>query len=124
MTNTVTCCGAIIASQSLGIKRAGLEQRGYGGSFNTGALAGLAGDRISLGFLAETATHVTEHLDRHMSRLPETDQRSHSIVQQMRDAEQAYPQQAVREGEAELPWSVGRAMRGAASFMTGISYWF
>jgi ubiquinone biosynthesis monooxygenase Coq7 len=95
----------------------------YSGSFIIGALAGLAGDRISLGFLAETEKQVTAHLDRHISRLPENDERSHSIVQQMRADEQAHQDEAIRDGGAELPETAKRAMQGAASIMTGVSYW-
>jgi len=95
----------------------------YGGSFVIGALAGLASDRISLGFLAETEKQVTEHLDRHLSRLPENDQQSRRIVRQMRNDEQAHQDAAIRDGGTEIPEATRRAMRGAASVMTGVSYW-
>ena len=95
----------------------------YSGSFIIGALAGLAGDRISLGFLAETEKQVTEHLDRHLARLPENDERSHRIVRQMRDDEQAHQDEAIREGGTALPETARRTMQGIASIMTGISYW-
>ena len=42
----------------------------YAGSFGIGALAGLFGDRSSLGFLAETEAQVESHLDSHLSQLP------------------------------------------------------
>ena len=38
----------------------------YAGSFAIGALAGLAGDRTSLGFVAETESQVIEHLESHL----------------------------------------------------------
>ncbi len=49
----------------------------YAGSFAIGALAGLAGDRTSLGFVAETERQVVEHLEGHLHRLP-SDGRSHA----------------------------------------------
>jgi len=55
----------------------------YAGSFAIGALAGLAGDRTSLGFVAETERQVVEHLEGHLHRLPQTDARTRAIVQQM-----------------------------------------
>jgi len=45
----------------------------YLGSFALGIGAGLAGDRWSLGFLAETERQVVEHLESHLERLPEED---------------------------------------------------
>jgi len=42
----------------------------YAGSFAIGALAGLAGDRTSLGFVAETERQVIEHLESHLHELP------------------------------------------------------
>ena len=40
----------------------------YTGSIVFGALAGLAGDKISLGFVAETERQVTAHLQRHLQK--------------------------------------------------------
>jgi ubiquinone biosynthesis monooxygenase Coq7 len=99
--------------RELGHRASRLGVLWYSGSFIIGALAGLAGDRISLGFLAETEKQVTEHLER----------QSHRIVRQMRDDEQTHKDAAIREGGTELPDTAKRAMQGAASIMTGISYW-
>ena len=52
----------------------------YAGSFAIGALTGLAGDRTSLGFVAETEKQVVEHLDSHLDQLPVDDERSRRIV--------------------------------------------
>src|SRR5215203_2333886 len=51
----------------------------YAGSFAIGALAGLAGDRTSLGFVAETERQVEQHLSDHLDRLPTQDVRSRAI---------------------------------------------
>lgn len=109
--------------RALGHRTSRLDVLWYSGSFIIGALAGLAGDRISLSFLAETEKQVTEHLERHLSLLPENDAQSHRIVQQMRDDEQTHKDAAIREGGTELPDTAKRAMQGAASVMTGVSYW-
>jgi len=109
--------------RELGHRTSRLSLLWYSGSFVIGALAGLAGDRISLGFLAETEKQVTQHLDRHMARLPGNDRRSHLIVRQMRDDEQAHQDNAIRAGGTELPEPARRAMHSAASIMTGVSYW-
>src|SRR6185312_2556346 len=62
----------------------------YTGSFFIGALAALAGDRASLGFVVETERQVEGHLDEHLARLPAADLRSRAIVQQMRMDEAAH----------------------------------
>ncbi|MFZ0499566.1 MAG: 2-polyprenyl-3-methyl-6-methoxy-1,4-benzoquinone monooxygenase, partial [Steroidobacteraceae bacterium] len=62
----------------------------YAGSFFIGALAALAGDRASLGFVVETERQVEGHLDQHLGRLPVADLRSRAIVQQMRADEAAH----------------------------------
>src|SRR5579863_5985047 len=62
----------------------------YAGSFTIGALAGLLGDRASLGFVAETERQVEGHLDEHLGRLPESDTRSRAILETMRSEEIAH----------------------------------
>ena len=42
----------------------------YAGSFAIGAVAGLPGDRWSLGFVRETENQVEAHLQQHIERLP------------------------------------------------------
>ena len=42
----------------------------YAGSFAIGTIAGIAGDRINLGFVVETERQVEEHLSSHMDSLP------------------------------------------------------
>jgi 3-demethoxyubiquinol 3-hydroxylase len=62
----------------------------YAGSFAIGALAALAGDRASLGFVAETERQVEGHLDAHLGRLPTGDTRSRAILETMRAEEIAH----------------------------------
>lgn len=95
----------------------------YSGSFVIGALAGLAGDRVSLGFLAETERQVTAHLDRHLNRLPERDIRSRRILARMREEEVEHGQDAIRRGGAPLPRPLQSLMQSTARVMTSLSYW-
>jgi ubiquinone biosynthesis monooxygenase Coq7 len=109
--------------RDLGQQTSRLNPVWYLGSFAIGVLAGLAGDRTSLGFLAETERQVSEHLDGHLSRLPGGDQRSREIVTQMRRDEIAHGQAAMDRGGASLPGLVRSAMRRKARIMTSLAYW-
>lgn len=90
----------------------------YFGSLAIGAAAGLAGDRWSLGFLAETERQVEQHLDGHLARLPAADHASRAILEQMRDDEIQHGASAVQAGAASLPSPVRTAMRLASRVMT------
>ena len=94
----------------------------YAGSFAIGALAGLAGDRNSLGFVAETERQVIEHLESHLHQLPEGDERSRRIVEQMRDDEARHGKDASAAGGRELPRPVRELMRRTARVMTRTAY--
>jgi 3-demethoxyubiquinol 3-hydroxylase len=95
----------------------------YAGSFAIGALAGVLGDRASLGFVAETERQVEMHLQGHMQRLDPADTRSRAILEQMRSDEVRHGAQAASLGAAELPVPVAGAMRLTARIMTRGSYW-
>jgi 3-demethoxyubiquinol 3-hydroxylase len=95
----------------------------YAGSFLIGALAALAGDRTSLGFVVETERQVEGHLDDHLGRLPTADLRSRAIVQQMRADEAVHGANARAAGGTELPGPVRALMRHTARIMTGTAYW-
>ena len=88
-----------------------------------GVASGLAGDRWSLGFLAETEAQVERHLDGHLDRLPADDRRSREIVTQMRDDENRHGAMGRAMGGAELPLPVKLAMRGVSKVMTRTAYW-
>jgi len=94
----------------------------YLGSFAIGVAAGLAGDRTSLGFLAETERQVAEHLDNHLDLLPEDDSASRAILARMRADEVRHGNAAVEQGAAELPDAVKGLMRAASRVMTSIAY--
>lgn len=94
----------------------------YALSFSIGALAGLAGDRWSLGFVAETEQQVVRHLDAHLAELPGDDQRSRAILQQMRTDELKHASLASEAGGAPLPAALQRLMTLMSKVMTWSTY--
>ncbi|MEN9944787.1 MAG: hypothetical protein RLY18_745 [Pseudomonadota bacterium] len=94
----------------------------YAGAFGIGLVAGLAGDRWSLGFLAETEKQVERHLDDHLERLPEADLRSRAIVEQMRIDEIEHGASAMAAGGQELPRPIQTLMAGISKIMTTTAY--
>jgi ubiquinone biosynthesis monooxygenase Coq7 len=99
-----------------------LDPLWYMGSFLIGAAAGLAGDRWSLGFVAETERQVVRHLDGHLSSLPQGDARSRAILEQMRVDEGVHATTAIESGAADLPQPVKRLMTATARLMTETAY--
>jgi 3-demethoxyubiquinol 3-hydroxylase len=95
----------------------------YVGSFAIGAAAGLSGDRLSLGFVAETERQVEQHLSSHLDRLPVNDERSRVIVTQMQSDEREHGRIALQGGGVQLPTLVRRLMRATARIMTSTAYW-
>jgi 3-demethoxyubiquinol 3-hydroxylase len=94
----------------------------YAGSFAIGALAGLSGDRTSLGFVEETEKQVVEHLDAHLHELPPEDERSRRIVAQMKADEDRHAGDARQNGAVTLPRPVRELMRRTARVMTRAAY--
>jgi ubiquinone biosynthesis monooxygenase Coq7 len=94
----------------------------YAGSFAIGVAAGLAGDRVNLGFVVETERQVEEHLSGHIESLPEGDLKSRAIVEQMRDDEARHGAMAQAAGALSLPFPVRQLMRGAADVMRTVAY--
>jgi ubiquinone biosynthesis monooxygenase Coq7 len=95
----------------------------YAGSFAIGALAGVVGDRASLGFVAETERQVEDHLRGSLSRLPAADHRSRAVLAQMTHDEVAHGAAATALGGDELPLPLRWAMRLTSKVMTKSSYW-
>ena len=114
-------CAARLAQ--LGSRASLLDPLWYAGSVAIGALAGLAGDRASLGFIAETERQVEGHLDRHLERLPESDGASRAIIEQMKADEATHRGHALARGGEELPAPARALMRAVAKVMTGSAYW-
>lgn len=94
----------------------------YAGAFAFGLVAGRLGDRVSLGFVAETEKQVEGHLQSHLALLPEGDHASRAIVAQMRDDEARHALDAQQAGALNLPQPVKDLMRAAAKVMTSVAY--
>jgi ubiquinone biosynthesis monooxygenase Coq7 len=95
----------------------------YGGAFAVGALASLAGDAYSLGFMSETERQVEAHLLTHLDRLPPGDHESRAIVAQMKADEAQHGLTAREHGGVELPFAVRWAMQMAARVMTTTAHY-
>ena len=95
----------------------------YVGSFAIGVVAGVCGDKWSLGFISETERQVVRHLQNHLSSLPARDTKSQAIVAQMQQDEGYHATVAVEAGAAELPGPVKKAMQLTSRVMTSTSYW-
>jgi len=109
--------------QELGSRKSYLNPLWYAGSFVIGAAAGIAGDKWNLGFVAETERQVVSHLDSHLARLPDGDQRSREVVAQMRQDEAEHAEMAVAAGAAILPQVAKKTMGLTSSMMTRIAFW-
>ena len=94
----------------------------YGASYVLGALTGLAGDKVSLGFVEATESQVIEHLDRHLDALPDEDQKSRAIVSQMREEEAEHGTRAIEQGGEAFPEPVKQAMTVVSKLMTETTY--
>ena len=94
----------------------------YAASFGLGAAAGLAGDKVSLGFVEATEDQVVKHLEEHLEALPEDDAKSRAIVAQMREDEAEHGAQALARGGQEFPQPVKEAMSLVSKLMTWTAY--
>ncbi len=91
-------------------------------SFGLGAAAGLAGDRWSLGFVAETEHQVCEHLEDHLSKLPKQDNKSRAILEQMIADEKHHEETARQAGGLEPPIAIRQAMNAMSQLMKKTTY--
>ncbi len=95
----------------------------YWGSFSIGAIAGLAGDQWSLGFVKETEEQVERHLDNHLTQLPANDLPGMAILQKMKEDEIRHGEMAQQAGGARLPWPVRKlGMPLVSKIMTATTY--
>ncbi len=107
----------------LGGRRSLLNPLWYAGSFAVGAAAGAAGDRWSLGFVAETEKQVEAHLQSHLDEIPPEDRRTRAILEQMKHDEAEHGRKALAHGGNELPTPVKHAMKLMSKVMTRTVYY-
>ncbi|MEQ6342856.1 MAG: 2-polyprenyl-3-methyl-6-methoxy-1,4-benzoquinone monooxygenase [Gammaproteobacteria bacterium] len=108
--------------KELGSHTSVLNPAWYAGSFAIGALAGAAGDKWSLGFVAETEHQVVKHLEDHLQHLPHQDMKSRAILEQMKEDEAHHATVALEAGGAALPWPVKKLMALTSRVMTWTAY--
>jgi len=108
--------------KELGARPSLLNPLWYTGAFGLGLIAGRLGDKLSLGFVAETERQVEAHLDSHLDRLPPPDHASRAIVTQMKLDEGRHAANALDAGAAELPAPAKAMMRLAARVMTTVAH--
>lgn len=109
--------------KELGSHKSFLNPMFYAGSFALGAFAGALGDKWNLGFLAETENQVGKHIEGHLKRLPEQDEKSRAILEQMKIDEAKHATTAITHGGAQLPLPVKLAMQLSSKIMTKTTYW-
>jgi len=109
--------------KALDNRRSLLNPLWYAGSFMIGAAAGLAGDKWSLGFVAETEHQVEAHLNDHLTRLPIQDLKSRAVVEQMKEDEIHHATVALEAGGASLPAPIKLAMKLTSKLMTKSVYY-
>ena len=93
-------------------------------SFGMGAVTGLLGDKINLGFVAATEDQVARHLEEHLEKLPEQDTKSQKILNQMKTDELAHKETALNAGGTNFPAPIKNGMRLVSDLMTRTTYWF
>ena len=94
----------------------------YGMSFSIGAVAGLIGDKWSLGFVHETEEQVVKHLDGHLDKLSKKDLKTKAVIEQMRIDEEQHSHDALEAGAEVLPDEIKNLMSKVAKVMTSSSY--
>lgn len=102
--------------------RSKLDGLWYAGSFVIGSVAGAIGDKWSLGFVEETEKQVCKHLESHLEKLPEQDQRSKAVLETMKSDEMQHAIAAHKAGAAQLPSAIKRAMALTSKIMTYSAY--
>lgn len=95
----------------------------YFGSLTIGITAGIFGDKWSLGFLAQTEEQVGKHLAGHLAQLPEEDNKTWAILQQMREDEARHEKMAYDYGAANLPPVIKKIMAISSKIMTTATYY-
>lgn len=95
----------------------------YSVSLFIGILAGLAGDAINMGFLAETERQVEKHLTEHLKKIPAQDEKTQRILEQMREDEINHAVFAEENGAVRFPLLIKKLMQAFSKVMTTTAYW-
>lgn len=90
----------------------------YGMSVCVGAMAGLVGDKLSLGFVEATEDQVVKHLDKHLTEMSTNDTCSREILERIREDEKRHGLRAIEKGGVEFPKPVKTGMTLASKLMT------
>ncbi len=109
--------------KELGGRTSALKPLFYVGSFTLGAVAGALGDQWSLGFLEETEKQVGSHLASHLAQLPEQDDKTRRIIEQMQIDEAHHADEAHQLGAANLPAPAKFLMNKMSKIMTNTTYY-
>lgn len=96
----------------------------YAGSYAIGAIAALAGDPVSLGFVVETERQVEAHLEEHLDQLPAQDERSRAVLTQMQADEIRHAHNARERGGIDLPFPIPGVMQLTSMVMKTVAYRF
>lgn len=94
----------------------------YAGSYAIGAVAALAGDSVSLGFVVETERQVEAHLADHLDRLPAQDDRSRAVLSVMQADEARHALEAEERGGVALPFPLPQLMYASSAVMKAVAY--
>ncbi len=94
----------------------------YAGSYAIGAVAALAGDPVSLGFVVETERQVEAHLQDHLEKLPAADERSRVVLTQMQTDEIRHAKEAEQRGGIDLPFPLPKLMALSSMLMKAVAY--
>lgn len=106
----------------LGSRTSVLNPAFYGASFMIGAIAGAIGDKLSLGLVAATEDQVCLHLEEHLEQIPESDQRSRAILEQMLVDEKRHSDHAIDLGGMRFSQQVKSGMTMLSKVMTTSTY--
>ncbi len=109
--------------EELGGRKSLLNPLWYLGSFTIGTVAGIAGDKWNLGFVAETERQVVDHLEGHLGALSGKDKRSREVISQMKEDESEHAKAAIAAGASPLPGPIRKLMGLTAMIMTKTAHW-
>ena len=109
--------------KALDTRKSYLNPLFFAASFAGGAVTGLISDQVNLGFVAATEERVIDHLEAHLEQLPQHDNESRAILEQMKQDEDTHRTTALNRGGADFPAPVKNIMTLASKVMTKSTYW-